>query len=660
MKPVFSGIRTTSTRTDPVSITKSNIKTTTVSGSQSTYVIKRPVFSYCLYHPTCPVADPHLPGTLKTMWEQMGKVQDTFSRIRTRSGQAGSGNSAPISLLVPTQRAPAASSFPTRPDAVVEWFNALPATRSAATVHHLTRALQHSNRLHNTPSQRLLATHLFAARVQQALPLLDARYLTMDLPLSQDGQQAFDQATLLLQELSFSYKIILLDFLQRRGKLTRKQRVPVIYQAIRCIGECMLRHAQLYRDWPEKSWRDLNTLFILAERDQGLDVGIPEPATSTAPVQQTLLKTTAAGTTDTIRQRYSQLCAFAICNTGQLTAGQIDQLYRSLALHSPRYKLTSERPVGSADNLYSMTLNNANPPSSHQFSLHDDSQDLRYFSTESLVNTDLLTNPETASSGERLLNLERQALLWKNATTRNSARSIRHTTLYAETGIKEIYSSISLTQTDSGPTTLGYSNSADTESTAPACQPMNSAEWLSYQPATELGSVWTMKNHSQSGMCLLWTGQGSCRLMIGGLLGHCMMHKPSGQLRWLVGIVRWIAQGKEGLSCGVEFISSDATAVTLQTIIHKLPQPAQGGIHQIDNPSAEGLVLKNNDSDRRLLLLATDKPYKIGQTLRLQENGTTSVTRLAQKINYSKGVQCFALQELTTETPLAKPQHANC
>ncbi|OED39133.1 hypothetical protein AB833_16470 [Chromatiales bacterium (ex Bugula neritina AB1)] len=579
------------------------------------------------------------------MWESMGKVQDTIGRIRARTtGNSAAPSAPPIALLVPGQQAPTDQSFPTAVEAVAQWLDAQPAPSGIAGVHNLTRALQHSNRLENSPQQRLKIVQLFAERAHTAMPYLNSRYLGLDLPLRAEEQQAFNQSIQLLQELSYSYKIILLDVLQRRGQLTRKQRLPVIYQAMKYIGQSLLRSAQIYQNWPNRSWRDLNTLYILAERDQILDAKIAD-GSITADIQQSTLQKSSISTARSIRQLHSQLCAFSVCNTNQLTTTQIEQLYKTLAEHSPRYEISQTKPDCSTGSIYSVALNSANPPACHRFSLHTESGDLRYFSTEPLRDLDLLSNPLTPDSGNRMLNRERQTLLWKDAAARHTARSIRHRSINAETGFKEVFASVCLTGNKSGSPPLPAANSPDVSDEC-----IDEIDWFAFNPTSNFGSEWTLLNQSNHGMGLRWSGQGNVKVAVGDLLAYCMQHRRSGQVRWLTGVIRWMQLQNDNLTCGIEIIANNAEAVRLQKIMHQPAETKNNSIHQLDGPRAEGLILHGcQNSQNQKLLMVAGQTCKIGETLSLQDNHKLSTVKLIRKINYSSTVQCFALQEITVE-----------
>ena len=103
------------------------------------------------------------------MWEQMVKVQDKLSKIGNRAGLRTP--TADIALQVPEQRSASAGSFPINPALVANYLEQLKSVSSESSTTELIRALQHSNRLATTPSDRLQIARLFDSAVAIELTL---------------------------------------------------------------------------------------------------------------------------------------------------------------------------------------------------------------------------------------------------------------------------------------------------------------------------------------------------------------------------------------------------------------------------------------------------------------------------------------------------------
>lgn len=538
------------------------------------------------------------------MWEQMGKVQDTISKIGKRTSSRGHTD---IALQVPEQRPATADSFVTDPEAVGSYVNSLDTTAADSSAAELIRALQHSNRLQNTPAARLQIARLFEPAVRRTLADLTAGFTGVDLPYPASAAADFEQATTLLNEMAASYKVILIDVLRRRGQLARKHRLPVIYQAIKYLSECGLRFTQSYQPWPEKMWRDLNTLYLCAEREQGVDSILHQ---GNNPV--------------TIRQLYCQCCAFSCCAGAHLRPHFYSQLYRSVGTHSHVVNLQDNKINTNSDTLFSVALDSAHAPSVARFSRYQPGHQVRYFDLGPLF--DVLPIVEPSNSSEPMtsgsVNADRTMIgQIRKATSgrpqRQHARSVKQTLLHTESGIKEIHASLLPASRERGDAT---------------------SSTLQY------GTQWMIENRSKGGLGLRWTGHGHCRVNVGELIAHCEQANADSHinLHWHVGIIRWIQSngqnnGKNELLCGVETLANYAAAATTSVL---------NSTHSAEPPSVvEALLLNEHPATSRppMLLVPKDR-YRIGEKLELKISYSRRLIKLVENFPLAGNFHCFGFQ----------------
>lgn len=531
----------------------------------------------------------------------MGKVQDTISKIGKRAGLRASN--IDIALQIPEQRPAAVGSFPTDVASVRSYLSELQSTSSDSVTEELIRALQHSNRLVNTPSIRLQITRLFEPVVREALRDLNSGYTGVDLPYPARSASDFEQATTLLKEMSASYKVILVDVLRRRGQLARKHRLPVIYQAMKYLSECGLRLSQSYQAWPNKLWRDLNTLYLCAEREQGADIELR-----------------SGDSPRTIRQLYSQCCAFSAIAGAHLPASSLFQLYRLLGRYSDAMNLVNNKSQIDSDSLYSVALDSAHPPCVARFSRYQQGQIVRFFDMEPLLR--MLPVSEATDNKEQFdqpahegipANQFRKVLSGK--ADRRHARSVRQTLLHAEAGIKEIHASL-----------------------LPIAQ--NRATVKSTQ---QYGTQWMVENSSKGGLGLKWTGTGNCRVNVGELIAHCERTNQhnSTNSNWHVGIIRWVkSDGRDQLHCGVETLANYATAVTTSQAKKTALDSANSQI------TSEALLLNEHPAaSRPSMLLVPRHLYRIGEKVLVQHAGShSSLVKLIENYPVGGNFNCFGFQ----------------
>lgn len=571
----------------------------------------------------------------------MGKVQDTIKRIRTVSV---SDAVTPVALLVPSQHQPTATSFPVTAPRVAKWLAAQNWTDLTPGVANLTRALQHSNRLHTAPIERLRILALFEPKVQKILPHLNSRYAGLHLPHANDALLAFNQVTILQQELSFGYKIALLDVLQRRSRLARKHRIPAIYQAIKHLGACGFSFSQTYRGWPKKTWRDINTLYMLAERENGVDTEVPAAPLETGSRAHQQSPTT-------IRLLYAQLCAFSISDIARLDNEQMCTLFRTLGTNSNLLEFSEKRPADSACT-FSIALNSSMPPAVDRFCLYSPTSRIRYFSMHNLMSVDLQEHDDASVNGTTgpITRACRHRINqhWNGEPTRTHSRSVRRTELYTQTGLKEIYASIRLR-----PPTMPQEADPHTEGSTHANPPLLEKPLCNSMPGTEYDAKWNLVNESHGGMGLLWTGRGNCRTRVGDPITSRHYSKVTGQLSWQTGIVRWLSNEDSGLTCGVENIASHTLAVcTTKTVQKRSVAAEQNDKPPSAEPKEEALLINDHpdaDASQPIMLLVANYKYKLGETLTIHlENGQIPI-KLVEKIDFSADFQSFAIRKIVRD-----------
>lgn len=546
------------------------------------------------------------------MWEHMGKVQDTISKIGQRTGLRGPHKD--IALQVPEQRPATAGSFPTDAASVGNYLAELEAVQSESVAPELIRALQHSNRLVNTPSVRLQITRLFEPAARDALKDLSAGFTDVDLPYTAASAHDFEQATTLLQELSASYKVILLDVLRRRGHLPRKLRLPVIFQAMKHLSECSLRISQSYQPCPDKLWRDLNTLYLCAEREQGVDTEVR-----------------GGENPRTIRHLYSQCCAFSACTGSHLPSFYLSQLHSLLGRHSDVLDLKNNRDGRNRDSLYSVALDSAHPPSVAKFSRYLPGQQVRFFDMEPLLERlpvsegndaqDLLSVSEQTSVPDHtwVSQLRKGA---DGRANRQYARSIRHSQLHTETGIKEIHASL-----------LPFAG--------------NQSSGTSHAQNRQYGTQWIVENSSRGGLGLKWTGNGNCRINVGELIAHQepSIADQSANSSWHIGIVRWIkSDGRVDLHCGVETLANYAAAVTTSPPARHLPEPTTTSA-RAPHDTKEALLLNEHPAaSRPPMLLVARHLYRIGERVNIWHASNNQLVKLVENFPVGGNFDCFGFQ----------------
>ena len=524
----------------------------------------------------------------------MGKVQDTSSRLKQRHRPHSSPE---IALIIPSQQKPSRHSFPTTYQAVSDWVSTQLSNGFDSGLNGLMKGLLHSNRLTNSPIERLKVMDLFAEQTQRTMPHLITRYTGTSLPYSLPAQTAFKQVVTLLTELSFGYKIALVDVLLGRGKLTQKARVHAIYQAMHAIAQCGLRHSQSYQPWPDKFWRDINTLMLLAEHEKALDAPVGAAFdTKKAP--------------NTIRQLYATLAIFWVNRAEQLKPHQMDALFTTLSNDPHPVELLTEKPQKCTTPIYSVALNSATPPALDRFCHYSEHHQLRYFTIKPSAIKTLDNKKEDNASSSSPQHSHYQSNNSKSqSTARQHARAIRHADFYTQRNLKNITASLNaITQRN----TLVRPSSGK----------------------------WTLINESTGGVGLLSTDTGDCNTCLGDLIAWKLEKKNPQHITCTVGVVRWLhSQVDDALRVGVEKIGQSARNVSISTVDKK---PTE------NNATVDALLCKSATPESVLtLVLLPPNKFKTGESVNLSIAGSKrqSLMILSEKLQKNSLFDCFIISE---------------
>lgn len=544
------------------------------------------------------IADPRLLGNTKNVG-QMGKVQDTTSRIGRRRRHRSSPE---IALIIPSQQKPSSHSFPTNYQAVADWLSAQTAKGIESGVAGLIKGLQHSNRLTNSPAERLKIMDLFAVEIQRTMPQLNTRYLGLYLPYSLSAQSAFEQTVTLLTELSYGYKIALVDVLLGRGTLTQKSRVQAIYQSMKAIAECGLRHSQSYTSWPDKSWRDINTLLLLAEHEGALDFPV---ATTSANKKNPA----------TIHRLYAILATFAVSRPEQFKPHQMDALFTELNSNIDTFQLLAEKPQGDATTIYSVALNSAYPPAADRFSQYAQSHKIRYFTIKPIyAQTSSSSSEQNESTNLTHTHFNKLNQTWLQASPRQNARAVRHAPFYTQRGLKNIAASLNA---------------------LPKSKPFDNG----------FSTAWTLVNESATGVGLQSTKNGNCSTCVGDLIAWQLERPQFQDNHCEVGIVRWLrCDSTNTLRIGLETIGQSVRTAS----IGKAANPPS----QVDSQFNALLCKDATTKDEAALLLLPANKFRLGEIVQISI-GTSkriSLIKLAEKLDQSGNVDCFTISDVPVST----------
>jgi hypothetical protein len=522
-----------------------------------------------------------------TLWENvgsMGKVQDTIKRIARRHRHNAT---QPIALVIPNQKPPTGKSFPTSFNEVAGWLASHTSETYEDQLIGLSRALRHTNRLTNTATERLKINALFKTQIDAVLPSLKQQFVDVELPYDRESAEAFENAATLLQELAYGYKIALVDTLKRRSGLHRLDRIQSMYSAMRYLGELGLRYSQSHQPWPAKCWRDINTLYWLAEKDNAIDEIVRGNSNDPNPFPLS------------IGGLYCTIATFYLSDHQQLNATDFEQLLGILSevLHKASLQQSVEN---SADSMsHSVALNSAGSPMPHRFCNYNSEDQIRYLDLATVAKT-LIENTTHSKTALSRLQIQKITHLWGGQRARRVARTIGEQKAYIQTGLNNCHAFL--------------------QQAGPHHAPANSS--------------WQLINRSAHGLSLCCKKTNISNLRVGTLI-TCRLHDTNNSC-FYTGITRWIKIGNNRETrIGIEMIGGNMNPVICQK--RAVSETAW-------EPRLEALMSETDIADAEHTLIIPANRYRLGETVNICQPSAAAVAlpyRLAEHLDYDASFDCF-------------------
>ena len=169
-----------------------------------------------------------------------------------------------MELQIPALRKPDRGSLITNPVAVKQWVADLPLVNTGRTASLLENALVEMNALQVPPYERFENLEHLTEPVRYVTGALIRSFLGKRFPLDSRALVQANRTTMLCMNMATGYKIVAADLSRQRKGGTPLERA--IQHAIRYLGETLLGCYLIYAPYPAGIWRDLHSLYALAER----------------------------------------------------------------------------------------------------------------------------------------------------------------------------------------------------------------------------------------------------------------------------------------------------------------------------------------------------------------------------------------------------------
>jgi len=178
--------------------------------------------------------------------------------------------------VLPTREPGRNINVETRPKQVEAWLARLPLSNPVRASEEMVDFLAALNRVELSLDARAKVVERLAPVVEDLVAVLHEQYSQVSLPLPPKQQLAADFARRLLRELADSYKVLLVERLNRRFNLFGGNPVPLFLQRILLALQAVLEISfETHDPVPQGIWVDLHQTYNYALRS-GLKDAIPE------------------------------------------------------------------------------------------------------------------------------------------------------------------------------------------------------------------------------------------------------------------------------------------------------------------------------------------------------------------------------------------------
>lgn len=548
-----------------------------------------------------------------------------------------------MDLNIPSQDRPAETSVMTSPRKVKRWLEELRLTDLRETARQFFTGLRDCNRLLMPAKQRYEIMELLRPTARMILDHFGKRYLSLSLPLPERLQRVSDLHHRFIDELAFGYKIVIADDVGGNSKVSEKLFARATERAMFYLSERLLRTTQMYHVPPPLLWKDLHSLYLVAEQRGLLTLMVPNG--ELAVVGQY-----------TIADAFRRTLAFGLARPETLGRADAERVFEVLEQWASSVSI-SERGGPRPKTPFRVNLSIDQGPTYREYVYTRAGTDLRAVDLsplKDLVNDALAEaqEHEKSSVGQNQLTsiaLRRLLLNWSKRAKRRWVRTeVQHAVLVA-VGLREIHLGISdelefiddeendalrlslqglpmearertISRHDSNyyinhPHAVGEVENCAHWDVLPGDSPLTQiykAELHRRNPllkrSTEATEGWSIVDSSEGGFALHCDCDPSSKPHIGEAIAIRDLH--AGDLgTWRVGVVRWLRFHDDNtFSLGAETLSDNGIAILAE-------QP--GSIN--DAPDQQCLLLPNQHADQEgANLLAPAHMYSTGDAITLR------------------------------------------
>ncbi|WP_111642577.1 hypothetical protein [Marinimicrobium alkaliphilum] len=552
-----------------------------------------------------------------------------------------------------------------RPEDVKVWVQELPLIKISHASGLLYKALPEVARVKATPAQRLRLAELLRPAVQHCVQGLSRNFLNKPLMLSEAALKTATVAQALQKHLTNTYLTVVRDTCESDASVTeavQALQAHAIHRGLTGLGLLLLRGMQLYTPTLSQVWREIHTLYQLAE---ALDVH-RNPVDDPLPDHDQLT---------TVEAVYTRLLLLAAARPNQLRQDEVRQVYQSLNQLAPLGRLAPYTP-GAGDNLFAVMLDSNYAPIYRSHLPREVNGDVRELRTKELSAALRLEGPPKAGSSRNRYGLnaalyEHLLSSWSVQSQRKFERRTAQSELDLVVGLSALHYHVSGVQ--SFARFLGDEDHIDQDASS---IPLFRQRTVALRETTHEGDPWenafdvggtrlvgkpgagasiedSVRAHkgeesnpaaqvhrvsvvdtSRGGFCLEWQSAVPSQLRAGEVLG---IREP-GQETWRIASVRWVQQARGVTQTGIQVLADYAKPLAA-AIVNKTGEQSEY-LRALWLPERPAL-----DTPQTLLVNALS--FREGIKVLLFSPEGESSAQLRERLHSTGAISQFNFRELT-------------
>ena len=491
-----------------------------------------------------------------------------------------------IRLTIPDRNELPDPRIETRPSELRRFLDELPFTDPIKTCEIASKELAALNRQRLSAQNRLPLVELYRQTFRKLMQL-QSRLLRGGIAVRQSRRatEALKALGQLARELSFAFKIVVMDTLEEGAGRSNRNLQASVFRAIKFLGLEQLFSYHAYTPASSHVWRELNQLLGLA-----IEKGIAESAyiddeNRTLP-------------SSSIAHAYKQIALTGRSDPYHLGNGEAWKVYDFLDRWAEMGKITKSASIREnglflidlEGNSAPQPLTNESPkidPTRHRLL---DTHDLARWLDDQIRELDIgnhsmAENIHLDMPPQEIARVLRYLLItWWHCPTRQHERRERLTWVEGVCGLSATFQLLREADEDLPAPTLRNDDSIEI-STSGALRRTSITGHLQQER-------WRLINHSTGGVALGVHLPCNPSMRVGQLI--IFRNPASTENTWLFGIIRWLSQEQDDeIKVGIQYLSDRATPVALRDPTSDSNRPLAAleiSIHQASRPMPPQLV----------------------------------------------------------------------